>query len=573
MLDATALKVIADAIKAVSSLIETKFFQIGKRLESSIEILTRLTTSLERLRSELKGDDLRQAMLALSQVAPRVSEIGRARSGDRATLDRLQVLMSGISARLGHMNEAVKDADALAVNAKIASAVISAAGTDFEGFAKQIGRTLQLTRQSLENFGEELRGARDRVGAASSRQGSLERRQEEAAHSVTARIGGAVESMAAHNDRAAETVTLVGQRGDLIRQRIGSAIVALQIGDATHQRLEHAGRGLDLLLQALARIAGDAPHTDQRDGLIHSLCPVLSALLSDAAAEFEGDMRQVATALDSLAEDARALRQLGVTTYGSSEGGHRAFISELEAQVRQASALFESFGRTHAETNRVIGSVSDATGSLSRHLATVRSLEADIRIMGLNATLKCARVGREGRALGVIAQELRSYANLFATEAEALMGEVDSIAAASGSLSHRDGGGADAIATITQTMAASLSRLRTVGEVLERTLGELDEDSGRVAQLLEETVASVRGRDEIGAALARAVEGFADVARGFEGGSSELPAAAEQIVAALEHSYTMASERLVHRRFFGATRPSTALESGPEAAALDDVLF
>ncbi len=198
------LKDIPDAIDAASRLIESKFFQVGERLESSVEVLTRLTASLERLHAELEGDGLRQATRALSQAAARVTEMGRAGSGDRVTLGRLHAVIEGIAVRLGHMHEAVKDADALAINAKIASAVISVVGVDFESFAKEIGRTVRLARQSLDEFGAELRGARDRVAAAISRDASFERQNEEAAASISVRIRGAVESLAVQNGRAAQ---------------------------------------------------------------------------------------------------------------------------------------------------------------------------------------------------------------------------------------------------------------------------------------------------------------------------------------------------------------------------------
>ncbi len=366
------------------------------------------------------------------------------------------------------------------------------------------------------------------------------------------------------------------ERGQSIRQRVGNAIVALQIGDATHQRLEHVGLGLRLLLVETGTVASGESDSVRDDAVVPSICPVLSAQLSDAAEELDRDMRRVGTALDSLVEDARSLRELGILTYGSSGQSDVAFIRELEDQVRQASAILERFGATREETSQVFGSVSDATASLAQHLATVRSLEADIRIMGLNATLKCARVGSEGRALGVVAQELRAYANLFATEADALMGEVRGIASASGSLTQKDRE-LDPIAGIAETMVAALSVFREVGAGLERTLRELDSDGGQVVHLLEEGLASLRAREEICAALGRATEGFADLMRshrgGQRGGCARLSDGAERIAAATEHSYTMERERLVHHRFFGATKPRSLSGSRPATASLDDALF
>ena len=577
MLEPTALREIAGAIGVASALIETKFLQVGQRLESSIEILARLTASLGELHADLESEDLRRAMLSLSQAARRVTEIGRAGSGDHATLDRLHRLLDGIAGRLEHMHKAVKDVDALAINAKIASSDISVAGMDFGSFAKEISRTLQLTRRALDTFGAELRGVRARVAAASSARGCFERKQEEAVRSIPARITDAIDALVACNGRAAATTATIGERSELIRQRVGSAIVALQIGDATRQRLEHAGHGLGFLLEALASAEVDGSieksNIEQRHDLIGATSPVFSALVSDAAAHFEHDVRSVTGSLGSLATDARALRQLARSTYGASERNHQSFVVELEEQLSQALVLFEGFGRARNEASEVIGSVSGAAESLTGHLDTVRSLEADIRIMALNATLKCARVGEEGRALGVIAQELRAYANFFATEAGALMSEVASVGAASRTLSQTDGNDTASLSTIAETVTISMSQLRKVGAALDASLGGLEDDGARIELLLEETVASVTGRDEIRAALARAAAGLSEIVQGADAQLSELSPAAQEIIAALERSYTMASERQVHGRVFGTTRLLATSDRSLAPEVVDDALF
>jgi len=51
----------------------------------------------------------------------------------------------------------------------------------------------------------------------------------------------------------------------------------------------------------------------------------------------------------------------------------------------------------------------------------LRELEADIRIMGLNTTLECGRLGVPGRPLSAIAQELRDCGSRTASHAAAAL--------------------------------------------------------------------------------------------------------------------------------------------------------
>ena len=75
MLETDNFTVAGNAIRAASALTETTFLQVGKALEASIEILARLTESFDTLLTELKSENLRQALESLAQAAARVTEL------------------------------------------------------------------------------------------------------------------------------------------------------------------------------------------------------------------------------------------------------------------------------------------------------------------------------------------------------------------------------------------------------------------------------------------------------------------------------------------------------------------
>jgi hypothetical protein len=570
MLDYQHIRKIAGAIKSASTLTEAKSVAIGERLATSIAILEKLTAGFETLLAELKGENLRAAMAALSRAARQVSEFSRTPSDERTTLGRLHKLTQGIAGRVAQMNKVVKDVDALAINAKVEAAHIDVAGGSFLAFARELAQMLGSTRTILGSFGSELAGVRERVAAANSGQLAFEKRQDEAVRSIPTRLTATVDSIARHNREAVETGTAVGERTALIKGRIGDAIMALQIADITRQRLEHADHAIGVLLETLGSGDGDVPADDECRLLILATCRLQSAQLGDAAEEFDREVRQVAVSLDNLAADARTLRDLGNAAYGAADHGGGGFIAALRDQVGEALALFDDFKAARSEANRAVASVTDATASLTGHLRKVQSLEADIRIMALNTAFKCARVGAQGRALSVIAQELRAYGQSFATEAGALMAEVTSVAELAGLLVTRAGAeSAEPIAEIAETMAASLATLSDVGQSLGTALATLERDSDQVTVLLEETVANITARDEIGKVLWEAADALAKIAPAADLPLPELTPRAERMLKLMERTYTMENERAVHDRVLGRSH-GTALAAQQE---LEDVLF
>ena len=106
----------------------------------------------------------------------------------------------------------------------------------------------------------------------------------------------------------------------------------------------------------------------------------------------------------------------GSRDWGAKLGYDRA---QLAAANRAAIALLEDLRGAQTEGDSVMSGVLATTKALERNISAIQSLESDIRLMGLNTTLRSGRLGNEGRALTVIAQELRTCSNLTATEADA----------------------------------------------------------------------------------------------------------------------------------------------------------
>jgi hypothetical protein len=349
--------------------------------------------------------------------------------------------------------------------------------------------------------------------------------------------------------------------------------MALQIGDATRQRIEHVDFGLGLLPGG-SNAAANGSGQSGTPAFVAANYRLQSAQLSDTALEYSTNVRQVADSLANLATEAHTLRRVGNEAYGGSDREGHASIHEVETRVAEALSLFKEFGTAQAEAARVAASVSEATVSLCGHLNEVQSLEADIRIMGLNTTLRCSRLGPEGLPLNLIAQELRSYANEFAKEANALVPEVANVAAIANALRARSEADVEAqIAELADGMETALSPLRAVGEMLGNTVAAMERESVRIAGLFADAAAAIGIEDEIGQALRQAAGGLAAMVPSDEACTEDLMPDDEELFDLIARGYTMASERLVHERSLG--RPCAAAPA-PQASAeaeLEDMLF
>jgi hypothetical protein len=555
--------------------VDEGFVRVGDELGEAIAILERVSSVFRGLFEEFEGETLATATANLTTASSRISTLGGLLGGARGSLDDLAGSAGTITRRVAHMQEAIRSIGVLTVNARIEVAALSGTGEDFSTFTTEIGRLLTVARKSLSDFDRDLLDLRGHIREAHSGQADFDALQGEAIQLILGRLKEGVGSIAAHHARAASGASAVEERSRQVGQRIATAIMALQIGDITRQRVEHVEQALGRLNR---RATGTAEEAESR--LIFMVCRLESAQLSATARELDLAIGSIVAAHSGLASDAHAISRLGAAAYGASQSKQSAFLPELEHSVRSALDSLERYRRAKASVERLVASVSDAVAGLDRHIAMVQSLETNIRIMGLNTTLKCSRLGQEGAALSAIAHELRAFGNQTSEDADEITAQLKAIVAVAASLS--DSGQAGTTAEITELcdlMTGSVAKLGEVGASLDAALGALQGDCGRVASLLEQTVPKVKFYQDIVGLLDGAAADLARTADEIGADIDSLAPDERNVLTAIAASYTMASERDIHDTLVcawdGGIAPATSSnpKSPPPASSLDDILF
>lgn len=565
-------------IGRAAAMTEGTFVSIGKRLEDSINTIDELTATFKTLMEELGSGELVQATADLSQVSSRISALASAPREGEGVLDRITRLTEAMTSRVGRMRKAVKAVDVLAVNAKIAAAHLSTGGEGFSTFAAEITRAMKIAEENLDGFAEQLDGMSERLRAAAISQRALARQREQAIRTIPNQLARSVAAIAGRRRQAEHTAAEIQRKTVQVGQNVGSAVMAMQIGDTSRQRIEHSEFALTLVARLFGRQTQAAVDFDlgavpaaEKDRLLDAIAALSMAQLSDTADDLDAQVGEIAASLGQLAGDAREIAGIGQRTYSSDGAQTGSFLNELEDDVRHARALLEDLSGAQTEGDTVMAGVLETTKTLVRNISAIQSLESDIRLMGLNTTLRSSRLGTEGRALTVIAQELRTCSNLTAAEAEAVLADLDAMVEAAGASS-----GADPerrvgeITELTNILVTSIDRLSKTAGSLSVALETLDRESDSVAVSLQQTSSEIRAKAEIGATLRHASSALEHVQSGVplddEMGDSG------GILIAIFGKYTMVREREVHARILKGDRPAVP-EALAAAEAVDDIFF
>ena len=573
-------------LAGLPALIERACCEAGGCLTSAVEGVGRVTYAFERLTGELDGAQVRDAGRVLADGAGALPAIADTLAEERAALDALVDMTRHVGTRAGRLGKTVAEVGVLAINARIEAAHLGADQGDFSAFTVEIGRLALSSGTAVQRFADGVGHLEALLLSAGASQAEFERSHAQRLRDAAQRLRACLEQVEAHRRRAAGAAGEIGARSRRIGAEVASCVHALQIGDITRQRVEHVAHAVSVLARVAAGddaapARGSPLPAAQRGMVAGVVCRLQAAQLVKATGDFEREVTALTGSLRELADDARGMARLGSDLYGAA-GSRQSFLTGLTAELAVADSLIEASRVARQRVDEVALAAEEALASLAAQVEAIRTIETDMRLVGLNMAIKCGRLGADGRTLSVIAQELRAYANQTVEDAQAVKASLGDVVAAAGALHRREAvQGAARIAGLERQVAEATAALEAADRALGSALGTLAREGERAAGLLADAVE----RAMVHAELRRVCDGVAGRLDGVAAlcrvPDEDAAAVRAAVLRMLQDHYTMDSERELHDLLTAPDddRPATPArqDGGSPAAdskdALDDVFF
>ncbi len=568
------LAVAAD-LAAPRDAIDGAFVAVGGRLAECAEILSRLTDTFETLPVDLEGPDLSEATDRLAVVGRRAGEISVTLGAEQADLNRLVEALRRAAHPISELRRTVKMMGIVAINARVVAASVVSETEDFGVFTTDIAQLSESATSTIQRFSRTYEALTIVVGEAATARASFEEAHRDTLATLAAELERDLAEVTEQRLTSVRSSAVTGQMSRAIADKVATTVMALQVGDATRQRVEHVEAALrDLSALILPRRAGE-PHAEHGGGGSQTLAAPITELqrqqLAGARETLVVEMASGADALTQLATDVEAVLEHARQVYGSAE--NRSALSELHGAVRRAVTVLRDCEGEREKLDRVAVAVSETVGVLLNHVEAVQEIEYKMRLVSLNAAVKCAQLGPRGRALDVIAQQLRTLTGETVVSAHEAVERLNQAAQFSAAFTNATGAGAGRVGDLEREAAASLTQLEGVGMRMKKALVELYDDGPKVADRLHQAVDSLANHGAISEALSDIELSVAALDPSPPAGTSgnddpELTA----LLATLRKRYTMDAERRLHDAF-------TGIEVAPEPvadtseSALDDLFF
>ena len=275
------------------------------------------------------------------------------------------------------------------------------------GFAVESARTA-ASQQAFSAFVDELRKLAGKVGTLGESIADQARLAQEESERLGRSMAVGLKELGQLTARAGETVRQTSarvqnvldaswtalqevERGTgKIAGHAGEAVYHLQFGDIVRQKLEHIGEALG---------ETDSAHLD------HQL-QVQAGQLELVAEEIAAARQQLDRSFGALAEETGQL----ASTIGRLGGGGDGMGEDPLAELRAGFTHIEELQRRGRELSTGARETSaramGTAARLSSHLAEVEEINRQMHLQALNAIIKTALLGEEGRTLEILSMHV-----------------------------------------------------------------------------------------------------------------------------------------------------------------------
>ncbi|MBW7971526.1 chemotaxis protein [Bradyrhizobium sp. BR 10289] len=533
------------AIEQVSSRIEDVFARVGQELGRGHLIFGELNQGLATLSQELSGAEIEGAATALQEISARLSELAEALPAESALLATIGTSTAEASALLKPLFKHIGMITIIARSARIEAASLDGDREGFLAFTQEAYDLGKAVQGSIEGCAKDQQGLSEAVATASGRQKEFESRYGKQLVSESAELGAAYSGLRDQRRNSRQLADLASASTRKIAEAVGSAIISLQAGDSTRQRLEHVCHGLGLAAGTGPSLVPGAVASD--DGA-RAICQLQAALLRDAQREFGGDIGQIVRALTAILHDAGSVVRHGRTLFGGEDGGSSSFLTRIKQTLAHASTLIATCEGAGRAVDEALAIVEDTLTKFREAIAGLAEATVDITLIGMNAGLKASHLGSRGSAFVVIANELKATADQVSAGAARLRPVLDGIERSAKELRElRVQGDPAQLAKLEPQILQALREVEVGNERLDRLMRRLVDEGAEFEGLMNSAQGQMTTLGEGSATLPAVATRLETASSGAEPPQPEVQDQA--MLDDLFVRYTMERERDVHREF------------------------
>ncbi|WP_242140203.1 hypothetical protein [Sphingomonas sp. TREG-RG-20F-R18-01] len=531
-----ALNALEAELDLVASGLDKRFVDAGHSLAHAYDIVEKLIASLDRVTNALDREAADRAIATMQGNADRLARLPVVQADRQRSLDIIQQATSTVQDEVLRVDRTLDFLQICGRNIKVAAA----GAPGYSDFADAMIAKLDVSEREMHQISKEVAQLAATVPCVVEVNRVLASECARLCPHVPDKLAADAIGLQNNQVDTADRADRIATVARDIRTKLSASHGAMQIGDITRQRLEHAAQICRILDAALAD-SDITPDSTAAAALMGQGLSLLAAQVADATQDFQHQSRLLATSFQSIGAQLAAM--LLLSDEGAVErGSHAAFLEVLEQSVAEVDSVTARLRDADTRSTRLGAEASVTVERLGQRLTTIYRVTNDVQIMAWNTDLRSYRMGRAGDGLARIAAEIRglvktleSVSGSVATAFERLNSAAGAISSESESETPRDG-----------TLETALDVIRAGAQLTREGMSGLDRHAVMIRDLVDEMIGAVECETVFSDPMLEIVARSEGLAKSCGQGDTLLTEQASRVLQDISRTYTMSSERQVH---------------------------
>lgn len=550
---------------------ERDFLRLGHALEEFNARAAEVSREAANLAELTSGESVANASARLSSHLERLAGASEsaAAGGEITNLDVIASLGVKLTEHMRDFTRLVKHLSMLGIATRIESARLGNQGLGFSTLADDVEKLAGKIAASSEKITKRSQMLASQCQVAGKSLVEMDQARKACSRSAMELLLADLDALDSLTQSSRKSSSEISDEASSMVQSISEAVLSMQFHDIIRQQLEHVAEAADeARIMALEGPQTEGGHNarDWRElsGWMLSVLVLQHSQLNNARTRFSEAMGALESSLSDIAVRVRNMAsQAG--SLASQEAGQGGVLGQIESEVRRIAQALRDYSilekRMDSVMREVGGSIKDMTASVSE----IEEVGSEIELIALNASVKAAHTGEEGKALGVLASAIQKLSVDARGQTDRIMELLATVDSSSLALAQTQGEQGGAFEAVVADLDNEVAGFRAMEEQAAQLAGRvqalasgLSDEIGRTVQTLEFRYGLITEMTQAESKLGDLCDGLRKVLpEGAE--TAESPKLREML-----DRYTMEAERLVHENVLGISPGSSAEQDGGE---------
>ena len=532
---------------------EEDFLGLGSTIFSINSQVNKFSGAASSMASSVGEDALHKAIGELQTRADEAKTVFSSVSSTEQLQGMAEVLglIRELDQAMAQFSTMVQTLKVLEITTRIESARLGSAGAGFTTLADDVRALGTIIDEHTEKIREHSLLLMNQVALASERGKIQVSSQNSIVENMFAELFAGITELESMRTHSASLVQALAKGSREVAQNMGQVIASVQFHDITRQQVEHVE---EILEQAVTEIAAREHDGFGLGAWVRDVLRLQAPQLRQAQEMFSGAVDELIGNLASIGRSINELRsKITAVAYADQKGGV-SILDSIRHNIGDVTSAMRTTSAHIAETSKTMSNMAQTISTVSTFVRGIEDIGAEIELIALNARVKAAHTGDQGRTLGVIAMEIQNLSVDARNRTGRVAGILTRISSVADRLSDmaKSSDVSEIVGGIEGHFETVLGNLAALDADLGRDISHLSGLSSELVTKINGLTSSIHFHDLVSDQLLDLDKEITVLAAKFSPFAADLESARqpEKLREQLSR-YTMDSERLVHLSVLG----------------------